>query len=123
MTEELSIRKAQLRDADVIANFSSAMALETEGKALIPERIAAGVRRLLTDGSLGFYAVAERDGKVVGCLMITNEWSDWRNGLFWWIESVYVDPGVGGKACTDASTITPRAGAGRSGCVRVLYVE
>jgi ribosomal protein S18 acetylase RimI-like enzyme len=84
------VRRAQPGDADAIAAFNSAMALETEGRALLPERIGAGVRRLLSDSSLGFYAVAEHEGRVVGCLMVTNEWSDWRNGLFWWIQSVYV---------------------------------
>ncbi len=92
MTHPLNIRKAELRDADAIARFNSAMALETEGKALLPERVNPGVLRLLNDPSLGFYVVAERAGSVVGCLMITNEWSDWRNGLFWWIESVYIVP-------------------------------
>jgi ribosomal protein S18 acetylase RimI-like enzyme len=93
MLNEVSIRKAQLRDRDAIAAFNRAMALETEGRALIPELIDAGVLRLLNDPSLGFYLVAERAGKVVGCLMVTNEWSDWRNGLFWWVQSVYVEPG------------------------------
>jgi ribosomal protein S18 acetylase RimI-like enzyme len=60
---------------------------------LVPERVGAGVLRLLQDSSLGFYLVAERHGEVVGCLMVTNEWSDWRNGLFWWIQSVYIEPG------------------------------
>jgi ribosomal protein S18 acetylase RimI-like enzyme len=92
MTEPLTLRKAELRDADVIARFNAAMALETEGKVLLPERIDPGVRRLLGEPSLGFYVVAERAGSVVGCLMITNEWSDWRNGLFWWIQSVYIVP-------------------------------
>jgi GNAT superfamily N-acetyltransferase len=90
---DILVRRAQPGDADAIAEFNSAMALETEGRALIPERIAAGVRRLLSDPSLGFYAVAEHEGRVVGCLMVTNEWSDWRNGLFWWIQSVYVVAG------------------------------
>lgn len=89
-SESLRIRKAQAGDADHIAAFNRAMAWETEGKALIPELIAAGVRRLLAEPALGFYAVAEHEGEVVGCLMVTNEWSDWRNGLFWWIQSVYV---------------------------------
>jgi GNAT superfamily N-acetyltransferase len=92
MLSQLTLRKAELRDSAVIAGFNRAMALETEGKALIPELIMAGVQRLLNEPSLGFYLVAERAGKVVGCLMVTNEWSDWRNGLFWWIQSVYVEP-------------------------------
>lgn len=93
MTQAVSIRKAELRDADTIAAFNTAMALETEHKLLLPERVGAGVRRLLGDPSLGFYVVAEKAGKVIGCLMVTNEWSDWRNGLFWWIQSVYIEPG------------------------------
>lgn len=86
----LSIRRAEARDAPAIAAFNQAMALETEHRALIPDLIAAGVRRLLSDPALGFYVVAEHEGQVVACLMVTNEWSDWRNGLFWWIQSVYV---------------------------------
>jgi ribosomal protein S18 acetylase RimI-like enzyme len=92
MTQPLTLRKAEPRDADAIAGFNSAMALETEGKVLRPERIGPGVRRLLGEPSLGFYVVAEQAGRVVGCLMVTNEWSDWRNGLFWWIQSVYIVP-------------------------------
>jgi len=92
MTPHLTIRQAELHDADAIARFNSAMALETEGKVLLPERVNPGVLRLLNDPSLGFYVVAEQAGEVVGCLMITNEWSDWRNGLFWWIQSVYIVP-------------------------------
>jgi ribosomal protein S18 acetylase RimI-like enzyme len=92
MNPPFSIRKAQLRDAQSIAAFNTAMALETEGKVLMPERVAAGVLRLLNDPSLGFYLVAQRGDQVVGCLMVTNEWSDWRNGLFWWIQSVYIEP-------------------------------
>lgn len=89
-SEPVLVRRAEPADAGAIAAFNSAMALETEGRALLPERIGAGVRRLLADPSLGFYAVAEHEGRVIGCLMVTNEWSDWRNGLFWWIQSVYV---------------------------------
>ena len=87
----VSIRKALPADASVIAAFNCAMALETEGKVLIAQRVGAGVARLLADPSLGFYVVAERQGKPVACLMVTNEWSDWRNGLFWWIQSVFVE--------------------------------
>jgi len=91
MAVESRIRKGEPRDAATIAAFNAAMALETERKRLIPERIEAGVRRLIDSPSLGFYLVAEHEGRVIACLMITNEWSDWRNGLFWWIQSVYVD--------------------------------
>jgi len=92
MTPAPIIRKAERCDADAIAGCNSAMALETEGKALLPGRVNPGVLRLLNDPSLGFYVVAEQAGSVVGSLMVTNEWSDWRNGLFWWIQSVYIVP-------------------------------
>lgn len=93
MSDEMILRKAELRDAAAIAAFNSSMSHETEGRRLIPEVIGAGVLRLLNDPSLGFYLVAEHAGRVVGCLMITQEWSDWRNGTFWWIQSVYVEAG------------------------------
>jgi ribosomal protein S18 acetylase RimI-like enzyme len=87
-----SIRQASMADADNIAAFNIAMALQTEGRALDPDRVGAGVRSLLSDSAKGFYLVCEKDGEVVGQLMVTFEWSDWRNGVFWWIQSVYVKP-------------------------------
>ena len=89
-SSDLLVRAARREDADTIAAFNAAMALETEGKRLRPEVLGAGVRRLLGEPALGFYLVAEVHGEVVGCLMVTTEWSDWRNGRFWWIQSVYV---------------------------------
>ena len=68
------------------------MALETERKVLLARVIGAGVRGLLRRPDSGFYTVAEHDGEVVAALMVTKEWSDWRNGDFWWIQSVYVRP-------------------------------
>jgi len=68
------------------------MALETEGKVLAEEISSRGVAGLFANPSLGFYIVAESDREVIGSLMITTEWSDWRNGSFWWIQSVYVRP-------------------------------
>jgi GNAT superfamily N-acetyltransferase len=76
--------------AEAISRFNQAMALETEGKALLAERVDAGVRRLIDDPALGFYVVAAEGDSIVGCLLVTQEWSDWRNGLFWWIQSVFV---------------------------------
>ncbi len=87
---QLKIRKAVLADTAVIAEFNQKMALETEHKELIPELILAGVNSLLNNPAYGFYLVAEFEGQVVGSLMITTEWSDWRNSVFWWIQSVYV---------------------------------
>jgi len=89
---EIQIRLAQESDADDLAAFNAALALETENRILPPETITAGVRNLLQHPEWGFYIVAESGGRVVACLMITYEWSDWRNGLFWWIQSVYVRP-------------------------------
>ncbi|MDP4599381.1 MAG: GNAT family N-acetyltransferase [Pseudomonadales bacterium] len=88
----ITVRPASTADIAGIAAFNQAMAIETEGKALATNKIMAGVTRMLNDPSLGFYLVAEADGGLVGCLGITFEWSDWRNGLFWWIQSVFVDP-------------------------------
>lgn len=88
----MNFRLAAPGDAAVLAEFNAAMALETEGKHLLPEVIGAGVRSLLGRPGSGFYVVAEDDAKVVGSLLITKEWSDWRNGDFWWIQSVYVRP-------------------------------
>jgi ribosomal protein S18 acetylase RimI-like enzyme len=86
------VRHARGGDAGTIAGFNAAMALETEGKRLLPDVLGAGVLRLLAEPALGFYLVAEAEGEVIACLMVTTEWSDWRNGRFWWIQSVYVQP-------------------------------
>ena len=88
--DTINIRLAQLSDAEDIATFNQIMAKETEEKVLLPDVVLAGVYTLLKNPSQGFYIVAEIDFKVVGCLMITKEWSDWRNGVFWWIQSVFV---------------------------------
>jgi len=88
----MRIRHATVGDVHVLAEFNAAMALETEGKQLLPEVVGAGVRSLLGNPASGFYLVAEADGRVAGSLMVTKEWSDWRNGNFWWIQSVYVRP-------------------------------
>jgi ribosomal protein S18 acetylase RimI-like enzyme len=87
------VRKLRLAgpdDADVLVEFNAAMARETEGKELLAEVVGAGVRNLLRKRDSGFYVVAEEGGKVIGALLVTKEWSDWRNGDFWWIQSVYV---------------------------------
>jgi len=87
----MQIRLATLADAQVLVEFNCAMAAETESKNLLPEVIGAGVHSLLGNPAAGFYLLAEHDS-AVGSLMITKEWSDWRNGTFWWIQSVYVRP-------------------------------
>jgi len=89
---QAQIRRATLADADTVAAFNQALAVETERRKLDRETVASGVRRLLSDPSRGVYYVADLDGSVVGQLLITYEFSDWRDGVFWWIQSVYVDP-------------------------------
>lgn len=79
-------------DISNIVGFNNAMALETEGKTLDYITLKQGVSEVLSDPLKGFYLIAVFSGTVVGQLMITSEWSDWRNGYFWWIQSVYVKP-------------------------------
>lgn len=92
MSHIITVRKANSNEARDIAEFNIAMAWETEEKKLNKEIIYAGVKSLMDKPEYGFYIVAESDGATVASLMITKEWSDWRNGLFWWIQSVYVKP-------------------------------
>jgi ribosomal protein S18 acetylase RimI-like enzyme len=88
----LHIRPAEPRDLDVITRFNAALAQETEGVRLDPERLRRGILALLKDPQKGFYLLAEEEGEIVGQVMVTFEWSDWRNGVFYWIQSVYVRP-------------------------------
>ena len=87
-------RDARRADVDDIVNFQIAMAEETEQLRLDSQICTQGVRAVLDDSGLGRYYVAELDGKVVASTLITYEWSDWRNGVVWWIQSVYVVPGA-----------------------------
>lgn len=92
-SKRATISPALLRHAASIVSNNAAMALETEQKILDPERLERGVLAILSDPGKGFYLVAEDEaGGVLGQLMVTFEWSDWRNGTFWWIQSVYVVP-------------------------------
>ncbi len=87
----ITIRRATVADADRIVAFNTALAAETESKALDDRTLTLGVRAALADPTRSLYFVAEIDGEVVGQTMVTFEWSDWRNAFFWWIQSVYVD--------------------------------
>jgi ribosomal protein S18 acetylase RimI-like enzyme len=102
----VSVRDARAEDFKVIVRFNLLLAFETEGKSLDLETLRPGVKAVLADPAKGRYFVAELDGEVVGQTMITLEWSDWRNGWFWWIQSVYV-----------------RADARRRGVFRALYAH
>jgi GNAT superfamily N-acetyltransferase len=88
----IRVREASLADADVVIEFNRLLALESEGKALAMELLAPGVKACLADPAKGRYWLAEEDGVILGQMGISYEWSDWRNGMFWWIQSVYVRP-------------------------------
>ena len=89
---KIGIRRANSVDTEIITSFNSRMAWETEGRRLDPLILVQGVSMVLQNPSRGFYLLAEIDGNVVGQCMITYEWSDWRCGDFWWIQSVYIVP-------------------------------
>ena len=87
---ELEIREAVAGDAAQIARYNALLAMESEGTRLAPDVAKRGAEAMFADPSRGRYWLAEADGEVVGQLMLTYEWSDWRNGMVWWIQSVYV---------------------------------
>lgn len=88
----MKIRDATQADLDFIVAANTALAVESEDQPLDPTLLRPGVQAVLDDPALGRYYLAEVDGQVVGQLMTTFEWSDWRNGVFLWIQSVYVLP-------------------------------
>lgn len=126
----ITIRRAIAADAGQIARHNAAMARETENITLDPARLRLGVEAVLSDPGKGFYTVVEAEsptgGKiVVGQMMITYEWSDWRNGTFWWVQSVYVEPqyrkqGVYRKLYED---VLAEAKARQDVCGIRLYVD
>ena len=118
------IRPARREDVDTLVTFQKAMAAETEDKGLDPSRLRRGVEYLIDHPAEGFYLVAERDGEAIGSLMVTYEWSDWRNAPFWWIQSVHVDTshrrtGVYSALHAEVTRRATEAGA----CGLRLYVE
>ena len=88
----LGIRSAVPEDWETIADFNIRLASETEGKQLVPSTIQAGVKTLLADHRHGRYFIACDNSRIVGQMMHTREWSDWRDGEIWWLQSVYVLP-------------------------------
>lgn len=102
----LMIRRAAPDDLAVLVAFNAALAWETEHKRLRLDVLETGVRAVFDDPARGFYTVAEDLGEIIGQMMVTFEWSDWRNGWFWWIQSVYI-----------------REDARRRGVFRSLYRE
>lgn len=102
----MRIRDAAIDDVAFIVEANMRMASETEHKQLERATLELGVRGVLDDPARGFYLVAEVAGERLGCLLVTREWSDWRNGDWWWLQSVYVMPE-----------------ARRSGVFRAMYAE
>jgi GNAT superfamily N-acetyltransferase len=120
----LMIRLAAFSDAPTLVSFNAAMALETEELHLDPAILAHGVAAVLNDSSKGIYFVAEVEGRVVGQLMVTYEWSDWRNGNIWWLQSVYVAPAHRRRGIFTALYRHAQAQARDAGAVALrLYVE
>lgn len=89
---QITVRAARREDAEFLVRGNAEMALETEHLSLDLDRLREGVHALFDDPSRGLYWIAEVEGRRAGQMMITYEWSDWRNGSFWWIQSVYVVP-------------------------------
>ncbi|HUB08748.1 MAG TPA: GNAT family N-acetyltransferase [Myxococcales bacterium] len=120
----VQIREASQRDLSIIVDFNQAMALETEALRLERHTLTLGVRALLRDRAKGFYLVAEREGRLVGQVMVTYEWSDWRNGDWWWLQSVYVAPDARRSGVFRAlyAAVAARARRARARGLR-LYVE
>ncbi len=106
MTATAHIRAATRADLAFLVDSNAAMALETENKVLDRGMLTRGTDAVFADPARGFYLLAERTAEPVGCLLVTREWSDWRNGDWWWIQSVFV---IG----------TAR----RSGVFRAMYAE
>jgi len=102
----ISIRAAERADIPFLVECNAAMASETEHKMLDRDVLTRGTQAVFDDPRRGFYLVAELEGERAGCLLITYEWSDWRNGDWWWFQSVYV-----AKA------------ARRTGVFRALYAD
>ena len=121
----INIRIAKLEDVGLLVEFNQAMAMETEGKRLAAETLRDGVRAVFQDERKGFYVVAENEGTIVGGLMITFEWSDWRNAWFWWIQSVYITPEFRGQGIYRQLYEFVQKKADESGavCGFRLYVE
>jgi len=121
----MKIRIADANDVGSLVEFNQAMAYETEGKTLDSSVLGSGVRAVFDDARRGFYVVCESEDQIIGGLMITYEWSDWRNGWFWWIQSVYVLPEFRGQGVYKRLYGFVRDAASKRGdvCGFRLYVE
>lgn len=122
---EIRVRSALPGDADIICEFNLRLADESEGRRPDPEVLRRGVLEALARKDLCLYFVAEIAGRVVGQAMVTYEWSDWRAGMFWWYQSVYVDRDFRGRGVFHkiSSHIMHLAKTTPGVCGLRLYVE
>lgn len=121
---DLLIRAASPSDLIQLVAWNAAMAWETEQKTLDPATLERGVSGVFEQARRGFYLIAERDGLAVGSLLVTYEWSDWRGGDFWWIQSVYVTPDARRSGVFRALYAAVQERADAAGAVGLrLYVE
>ena len=123
--EPAQIRRATHDDRDDLVRFQIAMAQESEDKGLDAAQLARGIEHLLNQPTEGFYLVAQINASNVGALMVTYEWSDWRDGRFWWIQSVYVDTNFRRRGVYSAlhHYVRSAAKADPEACGIRLYVE
>ena len=118
------IRPARPADIPTIVRFNIALADESEGLRLDPQTVEAGVRRMFSDPALGRYFLAvSSSGERLGQLMITTEWSDWRNCMIWWLQSVYTAPEYRGSGVFRALCEHVLGAADETECRVRLYVE
>lgn len=119
------VRPAQPADGEVLARGNVSMAIETEGREPDRALVRAGVAAVLDDVGKGRFFVADVDGRTVGQLLVQREWSDWRDGWFWWIASVYVEPACRGRGVYRAlyAHVRDLARADPQVCGLRLYVE
>jgi len=122
---EVAVRAATPADVKFLVEGNARMALETENLTLDRQRLRTGVEAVFADAERGFYLIAEVDGEPAGQMMITYEWSDWRNAVFWWIQSVYTVPEMRGRGVFKALYAAVEEMAEQRGgvCGLRLYVE
>lgn len=124
VSQTIEVRQAIVGDRDRLVEWNAAMAMETEQRSLSRQTLEQGVAAVLADSNKGFYLVAERDGRALGGLLVTYEWSDWRNTSMWWLQSVYVEPDARGQGVFRALFAHVREQAQADGAASLrLYVE
>lgn len=121
---EYVIARGAVCDIDSIVQFQADMAMESEGYVLDKEKVTKGVTAAMLDDSKGIYWVAKFEGRTIGSLMITREWSDWNNEWYWWIQSVYVTPQHRGRGVYKAMYSKVKAMAADENVSQIrLYVD